>query len=219
MSLSPAFVHLHVHSEFSLLDSVLRVKPLVEAVRAAQMPALALTERSNMFSLVKFFRASLAAGVKPVIGAEIVLAEEEGVASASLVLLCRNVVGYRALGRLLSRAYREGQARGEPLLRRGWVEAESEHLIALSAGLAGDVGQALAAGNARRARVLASYWREHFPDRYYLELTRGSDTPWMIYHIPGRTAVHRAVRPLRRHAGARQRRLRVYRRGCGRHRR
>ena len=172
MSAAPAFVHLHVHSEFSLLDSVLRVKPLVDAVRAADMPAMALTERCNLFSLVKFFRAALGAGVKPVIGAEIGLAEEEGCAAASLVLLCQNVEGYRSLARLLSRAYREGQARGEPLVRREWVEAESEHLIALSAGLAGDVGQALAAGNRGRARAFAEHWRTHFPDRYYLELTR-----------------------------------------------
>ncbi len=172
MSTTPGFVHLHVHSEFSLVDSVLRIKPLVDAVRAADMPALAVTERGNLFSLVKFFRAALSAGVKPVIGAEVTLAEEDGNGAASMVLLCRNVHGYRALGRLLSRAYREGQARGEPLLSRAWIEAESEHLIALSGALAGDVGQALAAGNGARARALAERWAATFPGRYYLELMR-----------------------------------------------
>ena len=170
---SAGFVHLSLHSEYSLTDSVLRVDELVDAVRAAGMPAVAVTDAGNLFALVKFYQAAQAAGIKPIAGADITLWEQaEGSAASRLVLLCQDRGGYLNLCRLLSRAYVEGQRAGRPGLLREWLVGHSEGLIALSGGLAGDVGQALAAGSHDKAAQLLADWQALFPGRYYLELTR-----------------------------------------------
>ncbi|MEZ5564387.1 MAG: PHP domain-containing protein [Gammaproteobacteria bacterium] len=122
---SPGFIHLHVHSEYSLVDSVVRIPGLIDAVAGAGMPAVAVTDHGNLFGLVKFYRAALAAGVQPIVGAEIWYAGDidPGVTDrfepARLVLLCRNLAGYRNLSRLLTRAWLEGQQAGLPVLRPG----------------------------------------------------------------------------------------------------
>ncbi len=168
----PSFVHLHLHSEYSLIDSTIRVKPLVEAVAAAGMPAVAVTDQNNLFAMVKFYRAAQAAGIKPIIGADLWLRDGYGGQPAALVLLCQERTGYRNLTRLITRAYLEGQHQGQPMIRRAWLEEASEGLIALSGGSAGDVGQALLAGQEAEARRLAAFWQACFPDRFYLELQR-----------------------------------------------
>ena len=144
----PGFVHLHLHTEYSLVDSVVRVKPLVKACAAAGMPACAVTDQSNLFAMVKFYRAAQAAGVKPIIGVDVWLHNEADHNQPSrLVLLCQNREGYLNLTRLVSRSYIEGQQRGIPMIRREWLEGASDGLSALSGGRAGDVVQALLAGN------------------------------------------------------------------------
>ena len=168
-----SFVHLHVHTEYSLVDSVLRVGQLVHGVHELGMPAVAVTERINLFSVVKFQRAAIAAGIKPIIGAEVsVAATDAGANATTLVLLCRNPAGYRSLSRLITRAYRAGQTRGEAQVQEDWLHDECDGLIALSAGLSGDVGQALASGRMDVAKRCAARWQELFCDRYYLEVTR-----------------------------------------------
>ena len=126
--MTPGFVHLHVHTEYSLVDSVVRVPELVAAAAAGGMPAVAITDQGNLFGLVKFYRAALAAGVQPIVGAEVWVAGRPTRARPTarsrrrLVLLCRNQVGYRNLCRLLTRAWLEGQQGGLPLLRAGWLD-------------------------------------------------------------------------------------------------
>jgi DNA polymerase-3 subunit alpha len=168
-----AFVHLRVHTEYSLVNGTVRIKPLVRRVAEAGMPAVAVTDQSNLFSMVKFYRAAMAQGVKPLIGVDLWVADvTEKVTPSRLVLLCKNRAGYLNLTRLVSRSFIEGQHRGLPVVERSWLEGHSDGLIALSGGRAGDVGQALLANKPARAKALLDGWQRLFPDSYYLELQR-----------------------------------------------
>jgi DNA polymerase-3 subunit alpha len=171
---SARFVHLHVHTEYSLVDSTVRIPALMSACAGARMPGVALTDQNNLFGLVKFYRKAIDAGVKPIIGADLrILNGDEPDRPYRLVLLVQNEGGYRRLSELITRAYVEGQHRGVPMARREWFTAEScEGLIALSGGLQGDIGHALHANHAEQARERLEAWREVFPGRFYLELIR-----------------------------------------------
>ena len=143
--MAQGFVHLRLHTEFSLIDSVVRVPQLIEAVAAAGMPAVAVTDQRNLFAMVKFYRAALRAGIKPLVGVDLLVREEgERQAPSRLTLLCQSQDGYRNLARLITRAYLEGQERGVPRIERRWLSRASlEGLIALSGASDGDVGRAL----------------------------------------------------------------------------
>ncbi len=168
------FVHLHLHTEYSLVDSVLRIRPLMSAVAERGMPAVALTDQSNLFALVKFYRSALAQGVKPLIGLDLLLsAEDDPERPDRLVLLCQNRTGYRNLTRLVTRTYLEGQHRGVPMARPEWLDREStDGLIALSGGIQGDIGRAVLAGREDLVAARSERWASLFPDRFYLEVTR-----------------------------------------------
>ncbi|MFZ5620055.1 MAG: DNA polymerase III subunit alpha [Pseudomonadota bacterium] len=167
------FVHLHLHTEYSLVDGIVRVKPLVKAVAAAGMPACAVTDQSNLFALVKFYKAAIGAGIKPIIGADVwVHNAQDPNQPGRLVLLCQDRAGYLNLNELISRSYIDGQHRGVPVVQKDWLREHSAGLIALSGGRAGDVGLALLAGNTALAEELLDDWLALFPDRYYLELQR-----------------------------------------------
>jgi DNA polymerase-3 subunit alpha len=168
-----SFVHLHLHSEYSIVDGLIRIEPLIEAVVASGMPACALTDQGNLFAMIKFYKAAIARGIKPVIGVELWLRHPERPGGRSrFVLLCQNPIGYRNLSRIISRSYIEGQTDGVPQVRRAWLDDGCEGLIMLSGGRDGDVGQALLAGNPAMARAHAENWRRTFGDRFYLELQR-----------------------------------------------
>ncbi|MCP5151231.1 MAG: DNA polymerase III subunit alpha [Chromatiales bacterium] len=177
------FVHLHVHTEYSLSDGLARVKPLAAAAARAQMPALAVTEQGNLFSMVKFYRAAIGCGVKPVVGVDLLVAEEGPAAPPTrLVLLCQDLDAYRRLGRLVSRSYTQGRAKSVPTVTRAWIEEAADGLIALSGGPGGDVAQAALGGRDADARRRLEYWLRLFPDRYFLELHRTGrpdDEPWV----------------------------------------
>jgi DNA polymerase-3 subunit alpha len=168
------FVHLRVHTEYSLLDSVVRVPELMAATAAAGMPAVAVTDECNLFAMVKFYRAALSAGVKPLIGTDIWLREEgEREAPSRLTLLCQSEVGYLNLSRLVSRAYLEGERQNTPLIERSWLTPETlGGLIALSGAWEGDVGRALLTGRPALARRQLLTWKALLGDRYYVELQR-----------------------------------------------
>ena len=171
---SPPFVHLHVHTEFSLVDSTVRIPALMQRCSEDGMPAVALSDQNNLFGIVKFYQKAIAAGVKPIIGADVRIANDDDPERPyTLILLCQDNDGYRNLSRLLTRAYLEGQQRGEPLLQMNWLTRDAcTGLIALSGGLNGDVGHALALGHGEQALVALRKWLEIFDDRYYLELIR-----------------------------------------------
>ncbi|MAB96897.1 MAG: DNA polymerase III subunit alpha, partial [Pseudomonadaceae bacterium] len=153
------FVHLRVHSEYSLVDGLVRVKPLIKAVAGAGMPAVAVTDQSNMCSLVKFYKASMGAGIKPICGADIWLAsaDEDG-ALTRMTLLVMNGKGYRNLTELVSRGWSEGQSNDLVIIQRDWVKAAAEGLIALSGAREGEVGRALLAGDPVLAEQRLREW-------------------------------------------------------------
>lgn len=171
---TPQFVHLHVRSEYSLVDSIVRVPALLEAVAAAGMPAVALTDRLNMFAAVKFYKAAIRAGVKPVFGADLQIAAADAPGGqVPLTVLCRTDQGYLNLKRLLSRAYVEGQSGGTPLLQPDWLTADTvTGLLALSGGRAGRIGQLLLDGKRDQARQELDAALELFAGDFVLELQR-----------------------------------------------
>src|SRR5512139_3320394 len=171
--MSVSFVHLRVHSEYSLVDGLVRVKPLVKAAAKAGMPAVAITDQSNLFAMVKFYKAAIGEGVKPIIGADLWLENEQEPSQPSrLTLLCKDKTGYRNLSELISRTFIENQQRGIPMIRKEWLMGHQEGLIALSGGREGDVGQALLGGNRDLAASLITGWLRLFADNFYLEVSR-----------------------------------------------
>ncbi|MEP7183537.1 MAG: PHP domain-containing protein, partial [Betaproteobacteria bacterium] len=174
---APRFVHLRLHSEFSIADGTVRLDDAVAAAVADGMPALALTDLANAFGLVKFYKGARAQGVKPVFGCDVWLTHDaERDAPLRVLLLAQSRAGYLKLTDWLSRAYRGNQHRGRAELRRDWLAEGTGGLIALSGGRDGDVGQALLQGNADGAVKAARDWAALFPDRYYLELQRAGRT-------------------------------------------
>ena len=165
------FVHLRLHTEYALIDSVVRIDKLVSRVAALGMPAVAVSDPCNFYALVKFYREALSAGVKPIFAVDMLLGA--GDQPAVLCLLAADQTGYRNLIKLISKAWQEGRQRnGLPRLERGWVADCSEGVIALSGGREGDIGQALIAGKAELAAERLCGWMDMFPQRFYLELQR-----------------------------------------------
>jgi len=171
--MKPEFVHLRVHSEYSLVDGIVKIKPLVKRIAGLNMPAVALTEQSNLFSLVKFYRAAEGQGIKPIMGADInVYNEKEPENPFYLTLLAQNQKGYKVVTELISKAYQEGQVLEVPMLRKEWIEQNNEGLIALSGAMEGDVGLSLLAENKELAEEQALYWSGIFKQRFYFEIQR-----------------------------------------------
>jgi DNA polymerase-3 subunit alpha len=167
------FVHLRLHTEYSLVDGLVRVKPLVARVAELGMPAVAVTDVSNFFGLIKFRKAAFAAGVQPIFGVDLMVMEsDDPERSYPLCLLAMNNAGYGNLTELISRAYTDGQHLGLPYVARAWLEEAAEGVIALSVGAAGDVGQALLGDRKSLAIERARHWMGLFPGRFYLELHR-----------------------------------------------
>jgi len=164
------FVHLLVHTEYSLIDGLVRVKPLVKELAAQKMPACAVTDQTNLFALVKFYSSAQGTGVKPIIGSDMLIRENEEL--HRVIFLCQNYDGYLNISRLISKAYTHGQKLGVPAISREWLNDWNEGLICLSGGHQGDLGKSLLAGNADQAIKELDFWRERFPDRFYLQLQR-----------------------------------------------
>ncbi len=171
--MQPNFVHLRIHTEFSLVDGIVRIKPLVKKLLEYNLPAAAVTEQSNLFSLVKFYKAAQSAGIKPLIGADVwIFNPDEPAAPHRLTLLARNKQGYITLTELISQGYQQGQHQGIPMLRKAWIAENYQGLIVLSGAMEGDIGLALLAENRDLARQHADYWRNLFGEHFYLELQR-----------------------------------------------
>ncbi|GKW50744.1 DNA polymerase III subunit alpha [Halomonas sp. NCCP-2165] len=171
--MSPSFVHLRVHTEYSLVDGLVRLKPLISRSAEMGMPALAISDETNLFGLVKAYKSAQGAGLKPIIGADFWLHNDYDEAHPyRLTLLAMDAEGYRNLTELISRGWMEGQRLGLPILQKAWVIAQSEGLIALSGGREGEVGRHLLSDHPDEARTLLGEWNAAFPGRFYLELTR-----------------------------------------------
>jgi len=165
------FVHLRAHSHYSLEDGLATPSQLATRARKLEMPALAITDWHNLFGLVKFIRAAHQQGVKPLIGADIRLAEERNEAAPVATLLVQNRAGYLNLCRLISKSFIDGRVRGQPRLAFDWLTASGDGLLVLL-GWASDVGLALADGHPGEAERRLRAWQARFGDRLYIELQR-----------------------------------------------
>ncbi|MGH8763650.1 MAG: DNA polymerase III subunit alpha [Nitrosospira sp.] len=176
MPTSPTFVHLRLHSEYSIVDGIVRIDEAVAKAVSDGMPALALTDLSNLFGLVKFYREARDNGIKPIIGCDVwVSNDDDRDKPARLLLLCQSYVGYLLLCRLVSRAYRENQRHGRAEIKKSWFnesKSGTAGLIALSGANSGDIGLMLMQNNLVQAERLAREWTNLFPGRFYIEVQR-----------------------------------------------
>ena len=171
---TPRFVHLRLHSEYSVTDGIVRIDEAVAKAAGDGMPALAITDSGNLFGMVKFYKAARGSGVKPLIGADCwVQNVTDRDKPARILILVASHKGYLRLCELLSRAWLTNQHRSRPELDKAWLkEGGTEGLIALSGAAGGDIGQALASDNLEAAAKLAKEWSALFPERFYLEVQR-----------------------------------------------
>jgi DNA polymerase-3 subunit alpha len=168
------FVHLRLHSEFSIVDSTCRIDDVVQAAADDQQPALAITDLSNLFGAIKFYKAARGKGVQPILGAEIFL-EGLGVdplALSRVMVLVQSPKGYLNLSELLARAWTQNLVKNNAVVKLAWLQELSEGLILLSGAQAGPVGQALMQGDTSRATEIALQLASIFTHRFYLELQR-----------------------------------------------
>ena len=168
------FVHLRLHSEFSIVDSTCRIDDVVQAAADDQQPALAITDLSNLFGAIKFYKEARGKGLQPILGAEIFL-EGLGVdphALSKIIVLVQSSQGYLNLSELLARAWTQNMVKNNAVIKLAWLQELSEGLILLSGAQAGPVGQALMQGDTSRAAEIALQLASIFTHRFYLELQR-----------------------------------------------
>ncbi|WP_421197482.1 DNA polymerase III subunit alpha [Aeromonas enteropelogenes] len=169
----PRFIHLRVHTDFSMVDGLQKINPIVGAAAADGMPALALTDQMNMCGLVRFYGAAHGKGIKPIVGADFwVQSYELGDEQFRLTLLAMDNDGYQNITLLISRGYQRGHVQGRPVIDKEWLAEHAKGVIVLSGGREGDVGKFLLKGNRQMTEQCLTFYQEHFPDAYYLELLR-----------------------------------------------
>ncbi len=174
---APQFIHLRLHSEYSIADGLVRIDDLVKAAAADSQPALAVTDLSNLFGMVKFYKAARGKGVQPIVGCDVWITNDDDRDKPSrLLLLVKNRDGYLQLCELLARAWLSNQHRGRAEIRSEWLEALAPGgLIALSGFALGDIGAALENGNEALAEKCARRWAKIFPGHFYVEIQRNGN--------------------------------------------
>lgn len=171
--MSSNFVHLRVRTEFSLVDSIVRLKPLIKRVVEDGMPACGISDLHNFFGLLKFYRAAQGAGVKPICGCDFRLySDDEDVRPPLFTLFAYDVIGYKNITALISLSFQKGQKHGEPYLHKEWLAQHAQGVIALSGAKFGDVGQLLVSNKIKQAKNLLEQWMQLYPNAFYLELQR-----------------------------------------------
>ena len=169
----PSFIHLHLHTEYSLSDGLIRIDKLVSEADKLSMPAIAVTDLSNLFAIIKFYQAAIKKGIKPIIGAECWIKNKQCPDQAfQLILLCQNQRGYQNLIQLISRSYLENQQKSKPFIQKSWFENYSGGLIALSGAREGDIASCLTKNNKHLAAEYLQSWLMLFPNRFYLQIQR-----------------------------------------------
>jgi len=170
---SPKFVHLRLHSDFSMCDGLNKVKPIIGKATALDMPAIALTDQTNLCGLVKFYHATHGAGIKPIIGCDFWVKSDELEGELSrLVVLTTNNVGYKNITELISKAYMRGHIQNKAVIDKSWLIDFNEGLILLSGGREGDIGKALLKGNNELVSEMVTFYQQYFSRCFFLELIR-----------------------------------------------
>lgn len=171
--MNPRFIHLRLHTEYSLSDGIVQISALVDQAVANKMPAVAITDQSNFFGIVKFYQAAISAGVKPIFGIDVWLHnEKQNKQPFRVTLLCQNNEGYQNLLSLISQSFTIGQSLEKAIIQYEWLANHSTGLIVLSGAQEGDIGQALLTNDKAQLKTALTFWKKHFPNRYYLELIR-----------------------------------------------
>ncbi|CAI4155745.1 DNA polymerase III subunit alpha [Alteromonas macleodii] len=171
--MSSPFIHLRVHSDFSMMDGLNKVKPILGKVAALGMPAVAITDQMNMCGLVKFYSEAHNLGIKPIIGTDFWVTNEVfGDEPFRLTLIAMNNEGYKNITILISKAYLRGHLAHRAVIDQEWLAEHSEGVIVLSGAQHGDVGVGLMKNNAKILDSALEFYQTHFPDRFYLELIR-----------------------------------------------
>lgn len=169
----PSFIHLHIHSDFSMVDGLPKVAPICQRVAELEMPALAITDAMNFCGLVRYYRTAHQQGLKPIIGVDLwVQSDYCNEEPFRLTALAMNNEGYQQLTQLISKAYLRGHVRGKPLIDKDWLAQHNEGVLLLSGARYGDIGKALLAGHKEPLQQMLDFYQRYFPDRFYLELTR-----------------------------------------------
>ena len=168
------FVHLRLHTEFSIVDSTIRIDDIAKAAAKDGQVAMGITDLNNLFGAIKFYKESRGKGVKPVIGAEVIVEGlgQDPTATSRMLLLVQNKQGYLNISELIARAYTRNIIKGQAAVKWDWLRECNEGLIAISGAQAGAVGQALVQGDLARANDAALELAGIFPHRFYLELQR-----------------------------------------------
>jgi len=179
-----SFVHLHLHTEYSLIDGIVRIPRLAASISTMNMPAIAVTEQGNTFSAVKFYKKMQEQGIKPIIGAELNFISEYIDEPCTVVMLCQHIDGFRNLSRLISKSYQEGQRRGMPFINKEWLKEYNEGLIVLSSAENGELGKSLLLSDKSNIESVIEFWMSLFPNRYYVELQRTGhvNQPEYVHH-------------------------------------
>ncbi|MFI4940438.1 MAG: DNA polymerase III subunit alpha [Burkholderiales bacterium] len=171
---SPQFIHLRLHSEYSIVDGLVRIDEVVKAAVQDAQPALAMTDLSNLFGMVKFYKAARSKGIKPITGCDVWITNDNDRDKPSrLLLLVKNATGYQQLCELLSHAWLSNMVRGRAEIRAEWLrELQPGGLIALSGAHFGDIGAAIENGNLAAAEQCARQWATTFEGHFYIEVQR-----------------------------------------------
>ena len=168
------FVHLNIHTQYSIVDSTIRIPELMKNCVSSEFPAVTITDQNNVFGMVKFYRKALDFGIKPIIGCDLFIANPDDEKNHDrLIILCKNNLGYKNLTRLITKSWLDGQTHFGPRLHKDWLDKKNcEGLIALSGGVRGDIGRSLLNGHHDLSARLLESWQALFGDRFYIELNR-----------------------------------------------
>ncbi len=171
--MDPSYIHLRIHTEYSLIDGIVQIKPLIAEAVKHRTPAIGISDQGNLFGVVKFYQAAMQSGIKPIIGTDIWLYNDKDPKKPfRLSLFCQNNQGYKNLLKLISRSYLEGQLHDKATVRCEWLHDLSDGIIALSGAQEGDIGLAILADDKSAAKKCIQFWTQLFPQRFYLELQR-----------------------------------------------
>lgn len=167
------FIHLKVHTEYSLVDSIISINNLMAATKSQGMMAVALTDDNNLFATIKFYQQARQHGIKPIIGADLgLLNPHKPQEPYRFTCLCQNLPGYHNLLKLVSRSFMEGQEHGIPVIKPEWLSELNHGLIILSGAEDGNIGQTLLTANHTLLTQTYNFWQQHFPERFYLEVRK-----------------------------------------------
>jgi DNA polymerase-3 subunit alpha len=170
--MEPSFIHLRLHTEYSLSDGLVRISDLIHCAQALKMPAIAITDHMNIFGLIKFYTKAIKFGIKPIVGADLIVSDENGSGQFSVTVLCKNKLGYQNLTQLLSQGYLKRKDKLQPNVSLNELFTLNEGLIVILHAWHSDVAKAIEANRIEDAERYLSRWIKYFPQQVYLEIQR-----------------------------------------------